>query len=354
MVVRSNSPYLQQLYTGFFMLFKHGLIDLDQEIIPDKKENQDNQDSKHFHLNVTINDCIKVNYDTKDGWPINPEMLESSDYYFKRSFSPKLIERLGVHQKKIFPLGMNYAVFPNGFDKFAFQRHFVLSRGVQKAASALRQTFFFNHFRFTPRLSIMQSFPDYTAPPKIIFMVKAFDPYDMPGRSEEQIEERQQINGIRANCIKMLRAEFGKDFHGGFYHTAYSIKNYGAYLMPDRNHSTKQNYLKLLKSFPICIANSGLHGSIGWKFAEYIAFSKAIVAERIKFTVPGNLEAGKNYLEFASAGECVEKAVLLYSNRELRHSLMLNNSIYYHSFLRPDALVLNTIMTALTQNALKE
>ncbi|MBV1906550.1 MAG: hypothetical protein KUG75_10760, partial [Pseudomonadales bacterium] len=99
--------------------------------------------------------------------------------------------------------------------------------------------------------------------------------------------------------------------------------------------------------YPICVATTGLHQSIGWKFAEYIAFSKAILSETLNFEVPGKLSEGMNFLEFTSAEACVENASILMSDHELRKKLMLNNAIYYHKNMRPDNLILRTILTAL-------
>jgi hypothetical protein len=97
------------------------------------------------------------------------------------------------------------------------------------------------------------------------------------------------------------------------------------------------------------VATTGLHGSTGWKFAEYIAFSKAIVSEELNYEVPGKLEHGKNYLAFNSPEDCVNQVRLLFSDHHLRNSIMANNALYYLSFLRPDVLVVNTILTALSK-----
>ncbi len=328
-------------------MHKSGLIDLEQTVIKDKK-NKNNQ-SKQQHICVIINDGMKLYYDMKDGWGIDKEFLSDSDYYFKRSYSPVHLKNLGDQQKKVFPYGLNYRVFPSAMDRFALQRNLILSDGIQKITGVVKPLNIFNRFRFTPRINIMQSLPDYTANPKILFMVKAYDPYVTPDRPKEKIEERIQINETRASCIKMLRSEFGDRFYGGFYHTDYSENNYRDCLMPDKKMSLQRNYINLLKSFPICIANSGLHGSIGWKFAEYIAFSKAIVTEKMDYEITGSLEKGKNYLEFRSPEECVEKASILFTDKKLRNEIMTNNVKYYQSYVRPDSLILNTLLTALSK-----
>ena len=102
--------------------------------------------------------------------------------------------------------------------------------------------------------------------------------------------------------------------------------------------------MKLLREFPIGIATTGLHGSIGWKLAEYVSYSKAIVTEKLNYRVPGHFEKELNYLDFVSPEGCVESAARLFQNYSLRCQLMINNYRYYQSYLRPDSLVLNTLL----------
>ena len=344
LITNSTSRFLQQIYTGFFLLYKNGLIDL-RQVFNNEKEKKPN----HRHqIRVIVNDGIKLHYDITDGYSINKKDLEESHYYFKRSYYLKYISTFGDRKKKIFPLGLNYELYPSNIDKFALRRNFLLQEGFRKITGIINTFDIRSKLNYKPRINIMQSLPDYHAKPKIIFMVKAFDPYDDPKRPKNKIAERIKINETRAKCIKMLRDEFGKNFYGGFYHSKFSKRNYNELLIPDIRNSIKQNYINLLKQYPICIANSGLHGSIGWKFAEYIAFSKAIIAEKMNYEVTGSLEEGKNYLEFQSPEDCVENALKLFKNEELRHYLMTNNTKYYHAYLRPDSLILKTLLTALS------
>lgn len=97
------------------------------------------------------------------------------------------------------------------------------------------------------------------------------------------------------------------------------------------------------------MATTGLHGSIGWKLAEYVAFSKAIVSEQLIYDVPGPFAAGRNYIEFTSPEECLNGALRLIEDMALRKQVMQSNADYYRDYLRPDALVRNALKTALEQ-----
>jgi hypothetical protein len=86
-----------------------------------------------------------------------------------------------------------------------------------------------------------------------------------------------------------------------------------------------------------------LFNSIGWKLAEYVAFSKAIVSEPLYFEVPGDFKKDKNYLEFTNAGQCVEQTLLLLNDQQKRAEIMENNNRYYNEYLSPDKLIWRTL-----------
>jgi hypothetical protein len=102
-----------------------------------------------------------------------------------------------------------------------------------------------------------------------------------------------------------------------------------------------------MKQSSIGIASTGLHGSIGWKFAEYVAAAKAIVSEPLLASIPGAFEKGKNYLEFETVDGCVNSVWRLLEDEDLRYQMMKNNFEYYRSSLEPSQLVLNSLLTVL-------
>jgi hypothetical protein len=357
LIAHSISRHLQHIYTGFNLLHKRGIIDVSQEIVKenmlDDTKEQHLRDHKHAQLKVILNDTINIFYDTHDSGEIDEQQLATTDYYFKRSYSTAFLQPLGQQKEKVYPMGLYYPILPNGFDKLGVQRAFSLANGRKKISEALSFIEGFDSFRYTARVNDLWAFPDYGAPPKILFMVMAYDPHDKQDRPDEKVEERRYINEARAQCIAMLRKEYKDNFYGGFIHTAYAAKHYKEFLMPDKTLSSRKNYMNLLKSYPICLATTGLHLSIGAKFAEYIAFSKAILTEKLNFEVPGNLQKDKNYLEFSTPENCVENAEKLFSDKVLRNSIMTNNAKYFHAYMRPDVLVLNTLLTTLGEEAKK-
>jgi hypothetical protein len=352
----SISTHIDQLYAGFTCLHREGLIRLKQSPLRSLKTTSRGLAHLHSarpaHLTAVLNRTIRIHYDTHDSWEIDEQALADSNWYFKRSFAPERLESYGPDRSRIRPLGLNYAVSADGPSTFALQRAWQVEKEFKRKVIALvRATALVDRFVFTPRVSTTHALPDLDAPPRILFMARAWDPMDDPQRPQKKMQERAELNETRANCIRLLRKEFGNSFFGGFAHNEFALKQYRDVLLPASQMAAQRNYLEMLRAYPICVATTGLHGSNGWKLAEYVCFSKAILSERLHYQVPGTFTAGRNYLEFRTADECAARAQELHDNRTLRTQLMLRNAEYYSLHLRPDVLVLNSLLVALGLNA---
>lgn len=350
------SEHLQQLYTGLWMLHQAGVIELTQRT---RKENvryaaggAHLKDAGHAHMDVEINNELRLHFDTHDSMEIARGELESCDIYLKRSYLPAYVDQLPATQaRKVLPLGLNYRVLPNTIDLLALRRSVLVRGSFRRRASVIGQAVdIYDLFGFRPRLRQMESVPELKATPRVLFLVAAYDPFDDPERAPDKVEERIQMNETRAQCIRLLRKEFGELFFGGFVDNHLVRKHYGDLAIP-HDATSQKNYVAAVKAHAICIASTGLHGSIGWKLAEYVALSKAIISERLIYQVPGNFQGGQNYLEFTSPESCVEAAIQLMQNANLRSELMLNNAVYYHAHLRPDALMLYALLSAMKRKS---
>lgn len=353
LICHSPGTHIQQVYTGLSILHRSGTIELSQELTVGPARSigvaQHLRDAAATHAIVVLNGATTVHYDMHDAQDIDVQDLDRCDFYFKRSFSESYVGGLPRGREKVLPYGLNCHVLPDFADTFAACRALHLPNGTRARLTALREALDAgNWIRFYPRVRELESPPDYELPPRVLFLVTAYDPNDHADRNAEKIEERRRHNETRAECIRSLRRELGERFLGGFNHNEYATKHYKDCLVSDAALTGKRAYLQTMRSHPICVATTGLHGSIGWKFAEYVACARAIVSERLVYDVPGELAAGRNYLEFAGPAECVEQALRLVTDRELRDEMMAENSRYYRAHLRPDVLVLNSLLTALS------
>ena len=353
-----QSLHMDQIYTGLSILHNAKLIDLTQSFWDQKEIRQkkfgfpDLSPLKIQWMLLIINNKLKVLYDTSDGALIDTKILKNVDYYFKRIYEEEWIkENISEpeEQKKINPLGFNYGVFPNfRFDKYKIERDFKFAQkgplGVLKYIGSI-----YFPSRFRPKVKQLEQRPNTKNSPKILFMVRAWDPYNDPNMDPFHVNQRNEINETRAECISLLRDKYKSQFYGGFIHTDYAKKKYRDLLLSDNDLSDKKKYLLLLRAHPICIATTGLHGSVGWKMGEYIAHSKGIISEKFSVKVPGNFEEGKNYLSFDTPEDLQKTIDTLLVDQLLLSKIMENNHIYYNNYLRPDRLVLNTIETVLNK-----
>ena len=354
LIYHSPARHIQQVYTGLSMLHRSGVIDLTQEPAVEQvsrvRAEQHLRDAAGAHARVVLNDAVTVHYDMHDAQEIDARDLDDCDFYVKRSFSTSYVNGLPHGSEKILPFGLNYHVLPDFADSFGARRALRLLKAPRERIYALREALDAgNWLSFYPRVREFESLPDYALPPRVIFQVTAYDPHDNPERSAKKIEERVHINETRAQCIRLLRKELGNGFSGGFNLNEFTVRRYQDCLVSDANVTDKKTYIRRMMSHPICVATTGLHGSIGWKFAEYIAAARAILSERLVYHVPGELTPGRHYLEFASPAECVEQALKLVADHRLRNEMMTANSLYYRAHLRPDALILNSLLAVMSR-----
>lgn len=339
LICHSNSIHLAQIYTGFALLHSAREIGLSQECrnqnFLEPLKPQHLRDARHAHLLVIVNDSIKLYYDCHDSHEIDESAVNEVDCYFKRSYAQSTIEP--SLKEKVHPLGLNYPVFPAECDNFERER--LSTFATQSSPQPV----------FRPTVKNMQAVPNNVRQSRALFITRAWDPADNADRSSEKMMERVQLNETRARCIELLRQQFGDRFLGGFIHTDYAQKNYQSALLLDERLAAKENYVKLLSRYPVCIATTGLHGSTGWKMGEYVAFSRAIVSEKLNYQVPGDFLPSENYLEFDDPKRCADEVHRLLSDAALRQRLMKTNHQYYLSYLRPDSMIRRTLDIALSE-----
>ena len=339
------------VYTGLFLLKQRGFLKLSCKLVDsglDMSKPFHLRDAKKSHIKLILNGKWKIYYDLHDSYEIDENVLNGVDVYYKRNYYEKYISQCFPEIKqKIYPFGPNYYVYPDEIDFCNIKRALALRNRKEKFGELLKALNLPSSITNIPKLKELEAPPNLNNSKKIIFMAGAWDPYENKKLTKEKIDERIEINETRASCIRMLKKEFGKDFFGGFTHTEFAKKNYTDCLVPDNTLSRRINYLRLLKKYSICVATEGLHHSIGFKFGEYIATAKAVVAEKMLYSPGKHLRVGKNYLEFDKPDECVEKVYYLYENDDIRLKMMINNAEYYYKFLRPDALIYRTILNAL-------
>lgn len=352
--VTSNLDHLHQVFTGFSLLAGRKIITLSQAVSSASAKTQ--SDVPHlryahlYRLEVILNQGTRLVYDVHDSFEIDDQALSKADYYFKRSYDPFYV-REHPEGHKVFSLGLNYLVEADYPDYHALARARLSEAKGRALLTALALTQLIpSKLWFVPHLRHSADLPRFDQQAKALFMVRTWDPATAP--SAEKAAEFAQLNEDRANCIRALRKEFGQHCLSGFAHDDYSRKHFADCLLPDARLAKKSRYMQLLKDYPICVATSGLHGSSGWKFGEYVAYAKAIVSEPLRYQPPGDFRAGQHYLEFHRPEDCVVQTARLFDNQGLRQCMMLANHQYYQSYLRPDMMILRSLCLALNPERL--
>ncbi|MFD2725969.1 hypothetical protein [Hyunsoonleella rubra] len=329
------SLHLCQVYDGFEKLRKLGIIDL--------KVVQASGDATIPVAKVIIDNKYTVIYDTLDGFnwisdsiPENLNYFKSqirADYYFKRSFNESLLE-FAPKDCNIYPLGLNIGLQPESSFKKGFKESFKdFIKGNYLVSKFYKKTAFYsNDFEFYPIANKNN---------KVLFITRLWDSENVS--LEHLKSEREQINKDRVDCINVCKKEFGDRFTGGLQENPFTLK-YAKELIIPNTLTNRQIFLKTIREHNICIATAGLHGSIGWKFGEYVAASRAIISEPLEYAAPGEFKNNKNYFTFKNKEELLAQTHSLLKNRDLLNQTMRANYQYYHNFMRPDKMILNTLL----------
>ena len=329
LTIPSRIPHISQIIAGFLDLKAQGWDIQIQDCSGNSKE-------PFYGLPVVLVRYRgqKLLYDLWDGYQAPQEMAKGLDwcgFYFKRSFSQEknqaLFPQVG---EKIHPLGFNYHLVRKG-DPIAEPFWKALAKPL------LGRT---PDRYFTPEVFEGRAGGE-ASPVKILFMARLWDDRD-PSLSPELNRERTEINQARIHIIHALRRQYGRQFLGGLNDTPLSRSLAPELILP-KKYTERKRYLKLLHSSQICIGTMGLHESIGWKTGEYVAAAKAIVNERLHYTVPGSFLPGKNYLPFSTAQECIQAVNTLAENPQAMRTMQQANEAYYRQYLKPDILVKNTL-----------
>ncbi len=270
LIIRSLSIHLQQILSGIEMLRRQGLVTVSYEKHPDFGPKY-----KARPVLWAIVNGVKVVYEMFDGKGLSEDIdLDDIDFYFKRSFDHATLQS-HPHHTKFLPYGLNYAAFEPGS----------LNEKVSLAPDKRSKLYaFLQRYRLFAHLMNIQHSRHVSSPhhlafppavkddPKVLFSVRLWDPSNQT--SEAVIESYHAINQTRIECVKQLMRELGSQFVGGIIPNPYATQM-GLDGLYARDLSTiRRKYIQQVKQSDVCIATTGLHGSIGWKLAEYVATSR--------------------------------------------------------------------------------
>jgi hypothetical protein len=341
-----STSALSQIFTGFALLRRRGLLDVK---LRKTKGNWLGLGGAAVSARVGDHQIV---YDMRDQPRTNPDAIEWSTHYFKRSFQRGWVT--GVGSEKVLPLGFSYAVY--ACDDWRFQRMVaavlcgsasikVAGRAIVDLSETLSRLAQRPAGRHACQLDLTESSPSTHETPRVLLLTRTWDPASV-SHDPSLADAWSAMNRMRVECIRALRMEFGEALIGGLAATQDAIRDYPDCVVLDPHVTRKLHYLELMRESDVCIATRGLAGSNGWRLGEYVAASRAVVSEVLECEVPGGFAPGRNYMAFTDPGSCVEQTLALMNDSDRRRSMMEANQAYYQAYLRPDAVVLNSLLTA--------
>ncbi len=344
---------LAALLTGLAMLESRGRARLSWECLPVRRPLDTGpwhlRDKASLNAELIVDDRHSVFVDIHDSFEIDAAALAAYDVYFKRSLQ---LDALGAAARdKVRPLGLVNHVHPDGVDIPEFRRLLLQPMPRARRAGALLRLAATTAASLLgrggrPTLSMMTGPPTRTREPQVLFMAGLWDPALVPDAAPEKVAEYEAVNEMRAQCVRVLRREFGSRFHGGVQHSEFARRCFPDVLLGRGADGSKRAFLERVRRSPICVTTTGLHGSNGWKLVEYVGLSRAIVSEPLRYAVAGDFAAGRNYLQFTTPDQCGEQVARLMAQHDEREAMMEANQRYTDAWMRPDRLAWRVIQAA--------
>jgi len=273
---------------------------------------------------------------------IEKDSYQWCDFYFKRSVTEDVVKK----NDKIMPWGLNFAV--TSFYDFGFERTFYnfnpksFLKNYFQSSTVLSRLFNIRNGAYTSNWKRIQQQPVKYNHPLIAFNARLWDPESLA--DDYKKADRYRINEERINFVNALKKNFPAYYKGGIEDSPYARKVCpDIILSPGSTNSI--GYMKALRESAIGVATPGLLGSIGWKFSEYLLFSKAIVSNDIEKSVliaPCDKEV--NYIPYVSQDTMLAGVERLLRDGDFRYSMMVNNYNYAQNYMMPDkqlAIALN-------------
>lgn len=348
-VIPGYNKWIRQLVSGFYDLAGRGAIDLDLRVgeVP--------QGSIQF-VTATI-EGVRVVYDLHDGYNFllnatDPDgafddLLDGCDLWFKATSIASRHEHLR-NRDKILPLGLGSIFFgshANPYDRGwrPFNPRQVVENLVGATSLGASLTRHNSRHMWPEHYEGAPSLGDGS----VLFVARVWDPLAPEVENGEVRAERELINELRSGIVREAREAFGPRFVGGIQRTPFAEKFCPDLIFDGPEAVNRWPYLRAVTRCSVGIASAGLHGTAGSKMSEYVAASRAVVAEPVNAEVPGGFSAGRNYLEAATATQCVEACNALLSDPEALLAMSRANHAYYESYMRPAAFVWRTVQAAI-------
>jgi hypothetical protein len=266
----SLNSYLSELYAGLFELSAAGDVVLQ---FSKQRARRVRESGSPFTLRIDVEALgtrrsLKVCFDTADWCTIaSMDDLRTADVYFKRSYHASQVNQLEPSlQGKVVPMGLHYACSSRNESLGQSLSGALLTTSPLKsmarvAGGQLRRALagFGLPDKLQPSMYIeeFEVKPEEPAQMKIFYRTRVYGPKDAP--ENFRLGRMDEINDLRANTVRALKARFGDRFIGGLRDSAYAKATYPDCLFP--GDPGLRGHVELSKTCLINVNTSGLHDS---------------------------------------------------------------------------------------------
>ncbi len=147
----------------------------------------------------------------------------------------------------------------------------------------------------------------------------------------------EEANADRIRLVGELRSAFPGEDRIGLVHGAAADQLAPSLRLARR--VSMEEHRRQLRGSTIAVNCTGLSGSVGWKFAEYLAAGTAVVSPPIETILPEPIQPEVHYLPYTTAEECVAQCRRLMDEPGLAARMGETNRSYYLRWVHPPAHV---------------
>jgi hypothetical protein len=285
--------------------------------------------------------------------------LDESQVYFKRGYRSSDIEKLAPElQKKVLRMGPNFAArttklaqilspryvsaYAASFAKQPAQLFSALAGGGGELKDVMSKRYW-SHRKFldVPPVEAYEQTPYQALEQAVLLQTRVWT------QDEVEPDNAEDINALRLETVRALRATFKERFVGGLMPFPYAKENYPEELT--QRLSARRAYVAMSRRPLISVYVRGLHHSIAFKLGETLAGAQCLVSEPILQELPSPLVENKHYFGFTSPDQCVEACQRLFDDPGLAFRMRQANHEYYHTEVAPKAHALRLLERAFSE-----
>lgn len=279
-------------------------------------------------------------YDRADR--ISESGLEFADVYFKQQFGPGTDALATPGLAKIRPLGLTVPGYSVGSFRLFVRAIWETLRSRKSpqigdrgllAREAFAQVV--HWLRFPHPDSAMRRDFDVKQP-GVVFQPRLWMKAD---NGPDPVYDA--ANSDRIQLVEALRMAFPQEERIGLVHGSAARRLAPGLVL--RRRVSMEGHRGQLRRATVAVNCAGLSGSVGWKFAEYLAAGSAIVSPLIETRLPEPVVAGVHYLPYRTPEECVEQCRRLLGDEALSHRMGDVNREYYQRWIHPPAHALGLL-----------